>query len=361
MSSQKSRFRRFSEIILAVGLMVLLLLWMAGVFHHKVGPDAAGLPATAVPAGAEIYTLTSENMPAVAEIPGSVEPYQAADLSAKVMGTVQVINVRAGDRVSAGQVLAIIESPELAAQVLQASGSVASSAARTAQAQRDLARMENLYSEGIISQSELERARTEFALSRASETGAAGAIGATRIMAEYRHVRAPFAGVIATRHLDPGAMVSPGTPILTIHDPRRWQFVADLRARDYAALALHDTVTIMLDETQETMTGTVAEVQPALDPASHSRRVKIDMPQRADLTAGLFGRIHYTSSTRQVRAIPASAVQRLGTLQLVRAVVAGATGDIVESRYIRCGAALPDGRLEVLSGLQPGDRILARP
>jgi multidrug efflux pump subunit AcrA (membrane-fusion protein) len=62
-----------------------------------------------------------------------------------------------------------------------------------------------------------------------------------------------------------------------------------------------------------------------------------------------------------VLAVPAAVVQRLGTLTMVRAVVAGASGEVVESRYVRCGEALPDGRLEVLSGLQPGDRILARP
>lgn len=361
MSSHKSGFRRIGEIAVAVALLVVLLLWMAGAFHAKVGPGETGRPAAAVPPGAEIYTLTREAIPALAEIPGTVAAYQTADLAAKVMGTLQVVNVRAGDRVAAGQVLAIIESPELAAQVLQASGPVQAGSARSAQAQRDLQRMENLYREGIISKIELERARTEFALSHAEETGAAGAIGASRAMAEYRYIRAPFAGIVAARHLDPGAMVSPGTPILTVHDPRRWQFIADLRARDYAVLAVHDTVTVVLDETQETMTGTVAEVQPALDPASHSRRVKIDVPQRPGLTAGLFGRISYASYTRPAFAIPAAALQRLGTLTLVRAVVATAQGDMVESRYIRCGVPLPDGRIEVLSGLQPGDRILARP
>ncbi len=356
MSAHKSKLRTALEYGIAGGLFILLLAWMAGVFHDKVGADAP-VPAPPPVTGARL-TVTAETLAATSELAGTVEPYQQADLMAKVSGTVQVLNVREGARVSAGQVLAVIESPELQAQVLQASGGVQASAARIAQAQRDLARYENLYREGVISQQELERVRTEFALSRASETSAAGAVNAAQAFADYRYVRAPFSGLVARRHVDPGALVGPGQPILTIHDPSRWRFVVALRARELGTLAIGDTLTVMLDETGETLAGKVAEITPAFDAASRSATVKLDLPSRPNLRAGLFGRVRYAAGDRQVLALPADAVRRAGTLAFVRVAVRVGDGETAETRYVRLGATLPDGRCEVLSGVQPGDIVL---
>lgn len=356
MSAHKSKLRTALEYGIAGGLFILLLAWMGGAFHAKVGADAP-VPAPAPAAGARL-TVAYDTVAASSELAGTVEPYQQADLMAKVSGTVQVLNVREGARVSTGQVLAVIESPELQAQVLQATGGVHASAARTSQAQRDLARYENLYREGVISQLELERVRTEFALSRASETSAAGAVDAAQALADYRYVRAPFSGLVARRHVDPGALVGPGQPILTLHDPSRWRFAVALRARELGELAIGDTLTVMLDETGETLTGKVAEITPALDAASRSATVKLDLPHRPTLRAGLFGRIRYGTGAQPVLALPATAVRRAGTLAFVRVVVRVGDGETAETRYVRTGAPLADGRVTILSGVQPGDVVL---
>ena len=361
MSGHKSVLRWTVEIIIALVLLVLLLLWMAGAFHRKVGPGAPGLSPARVPDGAELHTLAVENIPAMAEIPGTIEPWQAAVLSAKMTGTLHAVNVRAGDRVAAGQVVAVIEAPELAAQVVQASGSVAASSARFAQAKRDLDRAEYLYREGLIARIDVERARTEFATASAAETSAAGAISTTRAMVDYRQVRALFVGLVVARHLDPGVTVSPGMPIVTVHDARVWQFVADVRAGVADALALHDTVMVRCDDAPETLPRTVAELQPILDPISHSRRIKVTVPARPWLTAGMFGRLSFVSDSWLVLVIFVVVVRWLGILIMVRVVTAGATGGVVESRYVRCGAVLPDGRLAVLAGLEPGERVLVQP
>lgn len=105
------------------------------------------------------------------------------------------------------------------------------------------------------------------------------------------------------------------------------------------------------------ITGTVAEIDPAADPNSHTFTVKVDLPPSGQLRAGIYGTVEFASGIRQAIVIPRSAIVRRGSL--VCAYILDAQG-IAQLRYLTLGAA--QGNLvEVLSGVSPGERLVADP
>jgi hypothetical protein len=107
-----------------------------------------------------------------------------------------------------------------------------------------------------------------------------------------------------------------------------------------------------------TIGATLVEVVPASDPASRTALVKAELPRLDGVRSGLFGRLRLPTGTRQAPVVPAAAIRQTGGLATVRVVRADGGG---ETRYVRTGAAVPDGRVEILSGLEPGERVALAP
>ncbi len=164
----------------------------------------------------------------------------AVDVSSRIAGHVSSIDVRIGDEVEAGQVMAQIDDTVIRRQIretkagLQATrASVASAEVATEAAQRDLERARGLANSGAIAQQELDDLRTsarmrdsEQALSRARQSEASARIAILQEDLQDVEIRAPFAGTIARRDVDPGTFVQPGSPMLRLvaDEPLRVRF-----------------------------------------------------------------------------------------------------------------------------------------
>ena len=372
------------KIVLRTSLLTVFAATMAGCHSSE-----SASPAVVESMQARVVQSQQQQVPLNIRSTGTVHARETAIVSAQVVGRIQQVLVREGDNVRAGQTLAVLDDAALRASVDQAQAGVKAAQQEQAAAQTDatlaastLDRYRQLQAEKSVSPQEmdevaqraaaasarLEAVRSQTDAARAQETGARTMLGYTRLVA-------PFAGVVTARMADPGTLASPGVPLLQVDEAGALQLQATVDESAIAIIHKGMKVQVAIDGASSAdVTGTVAEIDPAADPASHSFTVKIDLPSSSQLRAGMYGTAEFANGVRQAIVIPRSAVVSRGSLvcayvldaQGIAQLRLGAGGQahgpqgIAQLRYLTLGAA--QGNLvEVLSGVSPGEQLVDDP
>jgi RND family efflux transporter MFP subunit len=321
---------------------------------------------------ARVVESQQQQVPLNVPSTGNVHARETAIVSAQVVGRIQQILVREGDSVRAGQTLVVLDDAALRASKDQAQAAVKSAQDEEAAAQTDarlaastLDRYKQLQTEKSVSPQEmdevsrraeaaaarLEAARAQTDAARAQESGARTMLGYTRLLA-------PFAGLVTARMVDPGTMAAPGVPLLQVDQAGALQL--DVTVDESAISAIHKGMKAQVEingGNSTSLVGTVAEIVPAADPASHSFLVKIDLPSSSQFRAGMYGTAEFANGTREAILIPHSAVVMRGSL--ASGYVLDGLG-VAQLRSLTLGP--PQGNLiEVLSGISSGERLVDAP
>ena len=135
-------------------------------------------------------------------------------------------------------------------------------------------------------------------------------VRATEVTRSYAEITAPFAGVVTAKSVDPGTLAVPGTPLLTIEREGAYRLEASVEESHLAAIRVGQPVSVTLDGIDRTLDARVSEIVPAVDAASRSYTVKIDLPAVPALRSGAFGRAAFSVGSRSPLTIPAAAVTR---------------------------------------------------
>lgn len=253
-------------------LLACLLLLLAA-----CGGEEAPAPASAeAPPPARVQTATARDgtLDEAWTTLGEVVPLARSELAAGAAGPVQSVPFREGDPVGEGAVVLQVDAAPAAARLASAEASVSESEAELARARNDLARLEGVDAR-VLAATELEAARTSVAALEARTEAARAAALEARVQLARHQVRAPFAGVVTGRHVDPGDWVSAGTPVVDlvsadaveVRVDAAWELVARLHVGD-RAMVLGD------DRAVEAEVEVVATV-PALDPVTRTSRVRL--------------------------------------------------------------------------------------
>lgn len=358
--------------------MALLALLLAGCgeppHEARTGESAASFRVQTVPAAAEEWPL-------VYEATGTVRARTSAVIAAKLMGYVREVKVQIGDRVREGQLLVGLDTRDLdtgsrraeaARETVRQAMPEADSAVTAAKASLDLEqatfrRMQELYGKKSISDHEfdeasarLKSAQAGFEMARARRTQldaklaqAGEDIRAAEVTRNYADVVAPFNGVVTAKTVEPGILAIPGAPLLTIEREGAYRLEASVEESHLGEIRLGQPVSVTLDGIGRTIESRVSEIVPAVDAASRSYTVKIDLPPLAILRSGTFGRAAFQSGRRAVTTIPAKALVERGQLQSVMVAENG----IVRTRLVTSGQKDKD-RMEILSGLNAGEKVI---
>lgn len=354
------------KTVLSGFLLAVSAAMMAGCH----GGDAAA-PAAIQTTQAQVVESRQLDAPVNVRSTGTVHARESAVVSAQVMGRIQQVLVREGDSVRAGETLVVLDDAALHATVEQAQAGVKAAQNQQAAAETDaklaastLERYKQLESEKSVSPQEMDevKGRAEAAAARLeavrAQTGVALAQeGGARTMLGYTRLVAPFAGVVTARMADPGTMAAPGVPLLQIDQAGALQLQATVDESAIGAIHKGMRVPVAIDAAAAEMTGTVAEIDAAADPASHSFTVKIDLPSVTQLRAGMYGTAQFANGVRQAIFIPRSAVVMRGSL--ASAYVLDSHG-VAQLRTLTLGAAQGD-LVEVLSGIAAGEKIVDAP
>tara|TARA_R110000772_G_scaffold236733_1_gene348483 strand:- start:36771 stop:37832 length:1062 start_codon:yes stop_codon:yes gene_type:complete len=342
---------KWAPAVAAIVVLVLLVSWMAGVFDKRLAPGLA--PPPAEPAQAA-YLVELEEVPVAEPVPGSVEAKQATLISSRIMARIERILVRAGDTVSEGQLLLELEKTDLEARVAQASNQISAVRARFTEAERNLQRSLELQQRGLLSASDRDAAQATRDSLQADLQRMQQGLEEARAALAYASIRSPLDGRVVDRFAEPGDTAAPGTRLLSLYNPLSLRAEASVREQLAVRLDVGQTVPVSLPALDSRVSGSIEEIVPAAEPGSRSFLVKIRLPYDDRLLPGLYARIEVPAGSEQRIRVPESLLARVG--QLWVADVAGPEGP--ERRFLRVGKRDIDGRVEVVAGLEPGDRVL---
>jgi len=354
---------------LALGLgftvvVVGLLLWLAGVFHRKIGETHAATGAAAEwPLGdARLVEARTLSIPATEPAVGTIRAVHEATVAPKLLAKVVEVNVQAGQIVRQGEVLVRLDDEDLQARLRQAEAAVAAAEAAHNQARIEFERVDRLYQQGNETRIGWERAKTGLDTAFAELERARQARREAETVLAYATIRSPIDGRVIDKRVEVGDTVSPGQPLLTLYDPTRMQLVARVRESLARRLAVDQTIPVQIDALKLTCHGRISEIVPEAEAASRTFSVKVTGPCPEGIYSGMFGRLLIPLDDEEVLLIPRAAVRRVGQLDLVDVAEPPQQPRALRRRAVRLGRDFGDD-VEVLAGLRPGERvaILAAP
>lgn len=327
---------------------------LAGLLAAGMAAAAAAPPA---PALASIAVATA-GAGGVAAYDGVVEAVRQTVVAAQVAGAVVQLQAKAGDRVKAGQVLLQLDARAAQQQAAAAVAQVQSAHAAQEAAGQDLARQQQLFQQNYISQAALDRAQAQYKSTRAQASAQLASAEAARTESGFYTVKAPYDGIVAEVSVVLGDLALPGRPLLTLYDPGALRVTAAVPQSAVPAPG-----SVLQAEVPGTALPRIAPVRwqllPAVDPATHTVQLRLDLPAGTAAAPGMFARawLPATGNEGGRIAVPAGAVVRRAELTAVY-VIAGDGRPLL--RQVRLGAA-GAGQVEVLSGLKAGERVALDP
>lgn len=335
-------------------------------------PSERAQPAAVETVRARIVESKQEQAPVAVKETGALHARQAATLSAQVIGRVQQVLVHEGDSVRAGQTLVILDDATLKAAAEQAEAAVKAAENQQIAAQTNadlaastLARYKQLQLQKSVSPQELdevtrraEAAAAQVEALRAQTNAMQAQQAGSRAMLSYTRVIAPFAGVVTGRMVDPGALASPGVPLVQIDSAGPLQLETTVPESAIALVRKGMRIGVSIDSAPgANLVGTVSEIVPAADASSHSFLMKIDLPSSKELRAGMYATAEIPTGTKQAIVAPRSAIVVRGSLACAY-VLDG--NNIAQLRYVTLGSSRGDA-VEVLSGIAGDERLVDNP
>ncbi len=196
-------------LIAGVALVAMIcgLVWMQGGFHSKVPAGTTALPAEK--AGA-LKTVKAELSRTVGEVTvsGTVVARETANVAARIVGNVLELNVDAGNQVTKDQVLLRLDTKELNEKEAQAAAALESAKADLVKSTQDFDRYKGLFESGSIAKKDYDDVKARFDMAQAAEQRAQAALNETKTQLSYSVVTAPFDGVVASREVNLGDLVT---------------------------------------------------------------------------------------------------------------------------------------------------------
>lgn len=298
-------------------------------------------------------------------VPGRVKAREEVTLTARIEARLTELPRREGDTFRAGEVLARFDAPETRDALRSARQALHAAEARRNQAAADEARAQALFERRVIAARDLELAQLELA---SAEAGEADARAEVQRWEESTALTAPFAGVIARRHVDPGRTVAPGEALLDLRSSATGEIEAAIPESALPVLA--GAVFRYQFAEGDWRPARLARVDGMTDYTTRTRRAYLLPDDAADLEPGSFVRVRLvrerrgedasTSRTQHDQpaalAVPADALVHRGALTGVYVV----RDDRAWLRWLRVGRA-SEGSVEVLAGLSPDEPIVLEP
>ncbi|WP_159015561.1 efflux RND transporter periplasmic adaptor subunit [Cognatiluteimonas profundi] len=290
---------------------------------------------------------------------GVVEAVQQAQLTAQTAGRVTVVAVDVNDRVAAGEVLLRLTAVEQQAGANTARAQLRAAEAAAVEAEANFRRYDALASGQYVSRAQIDQARAARDSAVASRDAARAQLAQAGQQADYTVVRAPYAGIVSARLVEPGESVAPGQPLLAMYAPGALRIQVQVPQSDAEAIRSAGRAAVLLDDGRRLDAASVA-VFPSADPATHSVAVRVILPAMEQApspgaTAKVLFPIAGKADTGAVR-IPRSALVQRGEVSGVYVI----DGNRLMLRQLRLGRPAGDG-VEVLAGLKPGERIATDP
>jgi RND family efflux transporter MFP subunit len=292
---------------------------------------------------------------------GTLDPRAQVTVVAEVSARLEQVLKNEGDRVSRGQLLAVLDDADFRLARDRAKAAVDVAEANRAHARAEQDRADNLLKTGGITDKDRLAAQVAVQVAEASSAQARTELAIAERQQARSRVTAPLSGRIATRIADAGAMLQAGAPIYSIVDDSAFELRSSVASGDFGKVRLGEKVTVTVDALPGFITeAEVSRIAPQVDARSRSFEIIILVPGRPQLVSGLFARAEV-----RVRDVPGSLVVPPAALvrdgaDPSRAQAFVVVGGKAERRDVIVGFEIPDA-VQVTSGLKAGEAVVVDP
>jgi RND family efflux transporter MFP subunit len=373
---------------LAVGTMTAAVL----AANACSRPRAEGTASTELPTVA-VARVTRGDVAQVLTVTADFRPFQEIDVHAKVAGYLKSINVDVGDRVHAGQLLAVLEIPELQDDLQQAEAGVHHAQEEINRAQADFERAESAHEvahlgatrlssvlkarPNLVAQQDIDEATGRDRVAEAQVATAKASIASarqqlsiaqanqnkTKTLYAYAQITAPFAGVITHRYADTGAMIQAGTssqtqamPLVRLSQNSRLRLVIPVPESAVSRIRIGSPVDLHVQSLHKTFTGSVARFSDRLDVETRTMHVEVDVPNaNLELVPGMYADASIVlNEAKNVLVAPVESIDRT---QKAPSVLVVNRDHKLEPRDVRIGLESGE-RVEIASGVSADDLLV---
>jgi RND family efflux transporter MFP subunit len=373
-----------------LGLILVWIGWRHGRTEADEGESSAGNSGEVTAGVVHVQRGTIAQSLTIA---GAFKPFQDVDVHAKVAGYIKKIYVDVGSRVNVGQTLAILEVPELAAELAGADAAVRRSKQEILRFRGDVERAKSAHvashamyerlqqaaqqKAGLVAQQEVDNAQAKDLEGEAQVSSAEAALNASQqafevaeanakqyaALSEYTRIVAPFTGVVTVRYADTGSLIAAGTasstqstPVVRIAQISVLRLVLPIPESIAGEIRLGDPVKVHVQALNQDIVGKVSRSAQSLDVQTRTMETEIDFANsNGKLLPGMYAEtVLELADRKDVLVVPMEAVaQNAGEAKIL--VVS--PQNIVEERKVKLGLQ-GKSRVEVLSGLTEGERVI---
>ena len=346
--------RPLVPVLIGVGAAALLILGGTMMLHaeaqtNKVGLASSAKPVTVVQAKASAYRASRTYV-------GTIQPWIEAKVGPQLVSAyVDTVLVRPGAAVKKGDVLATLDCRNASATSQAVRMQAHALEARQQAVAHESSRVQGLLDGGFVSPNEAEQKSAQSAAEQAGLLAQQAKLLGSSLEVNDCVLRAPFDGEIATRTIDPGAFVRPGTSLVSLVDRKIVRIVADAPEVDFDVVAPGTKVEILIPSTKKTLTATISRRAPAADPGTRTVHYELDVNDPArEIPVGT------TAEMRIEVGDPATASE----VPLYAASVRGAKASLFvvdgDVAHVHVGHVLGEigGQLFLDPELRPGTKVV---
>jgi len=326
--------------------------------------SAPAAPAQAVElAASDFVRAETIELARTLAISGGLKAVHSAFVKARVAAELKSLAVREGDRVAAGQLLGQLDTTEYDWRLRQAEDQAKSAQAQLDIAERTLANNQALVDQGFISRNALDTSVSNAAAARAALQAARAAAEIARKAVKDGEVRAPIAGLVAQRLVQPGERVSVDTRLVEIVDLSAIELEAAVAPEDVTALRVGQPARVAIDGLTEPVAARVERINPSANAGTRTVMAYLRLAAHAGLRQGLFGRATVQLQRRPALVVPASALRHDQSRPYVVVVADGVAVERVveigERGDAAFGASTPvEPAIEIRRGVASGEIVL---
>jgi len=353
-----TRFAHGCGLALLLATSLVLAACGSGEAKPAAAEQKAELPPAEL-APADVVRVEALALSRVLPLSGSLTPMVQATVKSKVAGELLAVTVREGQSVKKGEVLARVDTRNQQAQVDSQRAAAQKARADLAVAKLELDNNQRLFEKKFIASTLVDTARGSYEAALAGLKAAEAQVRLVEIGLEDAVVRAPFAGVVSKRMVQPGEKISPDAPLLTLVDLSELELAAAAPASDVPSIKTGQLVRFTVDGFGDrAFTGKVDRINPVAEPGSRSMMVYLTVPNADDsLKGGMFAK-----GTLQLDAgepapvVPLTAVRSESGEPYVLLVQ---DGKLVERKVSLGLKSAERGLVQVSAGLEVGELVLA--
>ena len=291
---------------------------------------------------------------------GKIEATNSANLSTRMMGSVNKVYVNVGDKVRKGQLLISINNADLQAKRGQINANITEATAAYTNAEKDYDRFKSLFAENSASQKEMDDITAHYEMAKARLEGANQMKNEINSQFAYSNITAPFSGVVTNKFIEAGDMANPGMPLIAIETPGKFEVTAMVPENDISQIKSGTNVNVIVKSLYQTLKGKVTEVSTSAKNTGGQYLVKVQLERTdAKILSGMFTTVQFPIENKTDKVstilIPKSAIVTHGGLKGVYTISEQNTALL---RWLRLGKTYRD-QIEVLSGLSAGEQYIS--